>query len=233
MSAALGLYRLQQVDSQMDQVHGRLKSIQETLQNDRELRAAMDAFSASENESKTAERAFKSTGADVEKQRIKIEQAESSLYGGKVHNPKELQDLQLDVASLKKHLVTLENIELEAMSALENAEQGMQTAKSQLERVQADKSIQYNDLTKESASLQKEIERLDSERKAVMSGIPQPSVLTYDSLRKQKRGVAITTVSDSACAACGTTLTPSQQQNARSTSQLFTCPTCGRILFSN
>lgn len=233
MSAALGLYRLQQVDSQMDQVHGRLKSIQETLQNDRELRAAMDAFSASENESKTAERAFKSTGADVEKQRIKIELAESSLYGGKVHNPKELQDLQLDVVSLKKHLVTLENIELEAMSALENAEQGMQTAKSQLERVQADKSIQYNDLTKESASLQKETERLDSERKAVMSGIPQPSVLTYDSLRKQKRGVAITTVSDSACAACGTTLTPSQQQNARSTSQLFTCPTCGRILFSN
>ena len=233
MSAALGLYRLQHVDRQMDQIHGRLKAIQETLQNDRELRAAMDAFSASENESKTAERAFKSTGADVEKQRIKIELAESSLYGGKVHNPKELQDLQLDVASLKKHLVTLENIELEAMSALENAEQDMQTAKSQLERVQADKSIQYNDLTKESASLQKEIERLDSERKAVMSGIPQPSVLTYDSLRKQKRGVAITTVSDSACSACGTTLTPSQQQNARSTSQLFTCPTCGRILFSN
>ena len=233
MSAALGLYRLQHVDSQMDQIHGRLKAIQETLQNDRELRAAMDAFSASENESKTAERAFKSTGADVEKQRIKIELAESSLYGGKVHNPKELQDLQLDVASLKKHLVTLENIELEAMSALENAEQDMQTAKSQLERVQADKSIQYNDLTKESASLQKEIERLDSERKAVIGGIPQSSMLTYDSLRKQKRGVAITTVSDSACSACGTTLTPSQQQSARSTSQLFTCPTCGRILFSN
>ena len=82
MSAALGLYRLQHVDSQMDQIHGRLKAIQETLQNDRELRAAMDAFSASENESKTAERAFKSTGADVEKQRIKIELAESSLYGG-------------------------------------------------------------------------------------------------------------------------------------------------------
>ena len=119
------------------------------------------------------------------------------------------------------------------MSALENAEQDMQTAKSQLERVQADKSIQYNDLTKESASLQKEIERLDSERKAVIGGIPQSSMLTYDSLRKQKRGVAITTVSDSACAACGTTLTPSQQQSARSTTQLFSCPTCGRILYDN
>lgn len=233
MSAALGLYRLQQVDSQMDQIRGRLKAIQETLQNDGELRAAMDAFSASENEFKAAECGFKSTEADVEKQRIKIEHAESSLYGGKVHNPKELQDLQLDVASLKKHMATLENLELDALGALENAEKAMQTRKAQLERVQADKSIQYNDLTKESETLQKEIERLDSERKAVMSGIPQPSVITYDSLRAQKRGVAITTVNESACAACGTTLTPSQQQSARSTSQLFACPTCGRILYAS
>lgn len=233
MSAALGLFRLQQVDSQMDQIRGRLKAIQETLQNDGELRAAMDAFSASENGFKTAERAFQSTEADVEKQRIKIEQAESSLYGGQVRNPKELQDLQLDVASLKKHLATLENLELNAMDTLENADQAMQASKAQLERVRADKSIQYNDLTKESETLQKEIERLDAERKAVTSGIPQPAMLTYDSLRAQKRGVAITTVTDSSCAACGTTLTPSQQQSARSTSQLFTCPTCGRILFSN
>ncbi len=217
----------------MDQIRGRLKAIQETLQNDGELRAAMDAFSASENEFKAAERGFKSTEADVEKQRIKIERAESSLYGGQVHNPKELQDLQLDVASLKKYLATLENLELEAMGVLENAEKATQASKAQLERVQADKSIQYNDLTKESETLQKEIERLDSERKAIMSGIPQPSALTYDSLRAQKRGVAITTVSDSACAACGTTLTPSQQQSARSTSQLFACPTCGRIVYAN
>jgi uncharacterized pyridoxal phosphate-containing UPF0001 family protein len=37
---------------------------------------------------------LKQTEADVEKQRIKIEQTESSLYGGRVQNPKELQDLQ-------------------------------------------------------------------------------------------------------------------------------------------
>ena len=40
MSAALGLYRLQQVDSQIDQIQARLKVIQQTLENDAELRAA-------------------------------------------------------------------------------------------------------------------------------------------------------------------------------------------------
>ena len=41
MSAALGLYRLQQVDSQMDAIQARLKAIRETLENDLELRAAL------------------------------------------------------------------------------------------------------------------------------------------------------------------------------------------------
>ena len=40
MSAALGLYRLQQVDSQIDQIQARLKTIQQTLENDLVLRAA-------------------------------------------------------------------------------------------------------------------------------------------------------------------------------------------------
>ena len=50
--------------------------------------------------------------AEAEAQKIKIEHTEASLYGGSVHNPKELQDLQRDVASLKKHLTTLEERQL-------------------------------------------------------------------------------------------------------------------------
>ena len=48
MSAALGLYRLQQVDSQIDQIQARLKTIQQTLENDAELRAANEQFAAAE-----------------------------------------------------------------------------------------------------------------------------------------------------------------------------------------
>jgi len=40
MSAALGLYRLQQVDSQIDQIQARLKAIQQTLENDVALNSA-------------------------------------------------------------------------------------------------------------------------------------------------------------------------------------------------
>ena len=233
MSAALGLYRLQQVDSQIDQIQARLRMIQQTLENDAELRAANDGFAAAANNHKDAERALTLAEAEVQKQRIKIEQTEASLYGGKVHNPKELQDLQKDVASLKRHFETLEERQLEAMITAEATEKDLQTAKTDLERVQSNLKDQNQDLTSEGERLRKNLERLNSERQAVVTDIASQALSIYDHLRSQKRGRAIATISDNSCEACGTTLTPSQQQSARSTSQLFHCPTCGRILYAN
>jgi len=233
MSAALGLYRLQQVDSQIDQIQARLRAIQQIIENDITLRTANEHFSDMEGKHKDAQRALTLSESEVEKQQIKIQQTEASLYGGKVHNPKELQDLQKDIVSLKRHLETLEERQLEAMLAAENLEQDLQTARADLERVQSNLKEQNKDLAKESEALRRDLERLNSERQAVVTDIANQTLSVYDQLRKQKRGIAITTIADNSCEACGTTLTASQQQTARSTSQLFHCPTCGRILFAN
>jgi predicted nucleic acid-binding Zn-ribbon protein len=233
MSAALGLYRLQQVDSQIDQIQARLKSIQQTLENDQEMRLAKELYVEADAANKAAERVLKLSETEVEKQRIKIEQTEASLYGGKVQNPKELQDLQKDVVSLKRHLETLEEHQLEAMLGVEQTEKDLQAVRAHLEHVQTNVKDQDRELAAESETLQKDLERLGSERQAVVTDIENQALGLYEQLRRQKRGIAITTITENACVACGTTLTPSQQQNARSTSRLFACPTCGRILYAN
>jgi len=233
MSAALGLYRLQQVDSQIDQIQARLRTIQQILENDAELRLASDSLATARTSHHEAERLLKLSESEVEKQRIKIEQTEASLYGGRVHNPKELQDLQKDAASLKRHLETLEERQLEAMLAVESAEKDLQIAQTRLDHVQSNLKDQNRDLTGESESLRRDLERLNSERQAVVKDIAAQALNDYEQLRRQKRGIAITSIADQACEACGTTLTASQQQSARSTSQLYHCPTCGRILFAN
>lgn len=232
MSAALGLYRLQQVDSQIDHARARLKAIQQTLENDVELRALTGRCTAAESKLREAERLLKLSEQEVEKQRIKIQQTEASLYGGLVHNPKELQDLQKDVASLKRHLETLENRELEAMEAAENAQKDFETAQAELERLTVGRGEQFRDLGEESVTLNRNLERYSSERLAVVQDISAQTLNVYEQLRRQRRGIAVTTLSDSSCSACGTTLTASQQQSAHSTSQLFYCPSCGRILYA-
>jgi predicted nucleic acid-binding Zn-ribbon protein len=210
-----------------------LKTIRKLLENDAELRAATEHSVTSEKQLKEANQVLKKSEDEVEKQRVKIQQTEASLYGGHVQNPKELQDLQKDVAALKRHLETLEDRELEAMQVVETAEKDAQTAKAALDHVTASRGDQFQALTTESETLNKDLERFSSERNAVIKDLAAQAIQSYEQLRRQRRGIAVTTISDSSCAACGTTLTASQQQNARSTSQLFYCPSCGRILYSN
>ena len=233
MSSALGLYRLQQVDSQIDQIRARLNVIRETLENDVELRAAKDSVSASEAAHFLSVNEVKASDSEVTSQRTKIEQVEASLYSGMVKNPKELQDLQMEAASLKKHLATLEERELESMVRAEETEKALGKANKKLRNVQSNLKEQNRDLTSESDSLNKDLERLDSERKAVVENIPEAFLNTYEKLRQQKKGIAVAALSESSCAACGTTLTQSQHQNARSTDQLYNCPTCGRIIYAS
>lgn len=233
MSAALGLYQLQLVDTQIDQIQARQKTIDETLQNDASLRAAAQAFDFADNQHRDASRLLRLAESEVEKQRIKIEQTEANLYSGNVHNPKELQDLQKEIVSLKKYMETLEERQLEAMLNTDSAQEELEAVKNELEHTQANVKEQNRDLSQENERLIKDLERLESERNAALGNLSDTDVATYDQLRKQRRGIAVARVSDSACDACGAPLTSAQLQNARLTNQLFTCPTCGRILYAS
>ena len=233
MSTALGLYRLQQVDNRIGQTEARLRKIQETLENDTELKAAVTQVETAEAEKREAERVRQKSEQEAGDQQVKIQQAESSLYGGQVHNPKELQDLQADIASLKKHLSTLEERELDAMMRAEAVESKLDAARKTLDETRSRRGDEQHALLEEQASLLHDLERLKSERQAAADPIPAQAIQTYDDLRQEKRGVAVAGISDNACGACGTTLAAGLQQNVRHAEELILCPTCGRILFAN
>jgi len=233
MSASLGLYRLQQVDRQIDRAHTQLGSIRKSLENDAELRDALDNVETAQTKYRLAKHELKNTEAETHSQKTKIEQTESSLYAGKVQNPKELQDLQKEAASLKKYLVILEERELEAMLDAENTENILKDAKVQLEVIQSRLGSEHKKLLEDQSRCVKDLERLSEERDASVTPIEHGLLAAYENLRKQKRGVAVTDFNDNACASCGSTLNASVQQNAKSSNQLAYCPSCGRILYAS
>lgn len=232
MSAALGLLRLQQVDSRISLIDSKLAKIRETLENDAELVAAHQRLQNARAEQAEAERACTSAENEAQTQTIKIQRAESSLYGGSVGNPKELQDLQADVASLKKHLTALEESELEAMMRLEAAQESLKQAEAHFDRVSARTDAEHSQLVSEQIALSRDREDLQAERQAAVSAIAAELLETYEGLRRLRRGVAVAEVSENACGACGTILTAALQQSARHAAQLVYCPSCGRILFA-
>ena len=233
MSQTLSLYRLQQTDSQIDRIQARVKAIQNILNDDIELHHANELAETAKVHYDTMYQTMKKAENAVSDQRIKIEQTEASLYSGKGHTPKELQDLQNDLTSLKNHLLSLENDQLDSMLAVEEAEKQAQTTQALLVAATNKSQEQNQSLHQELNSLQKELQKLFSERAANTDSIPPETIKLYDQLRQQRRGIAVAVVSDKSCSACGSGLSPAQIQASRSSSQITLCPSCGRILYGS
>jgi predicted nucleic acid-binding Zn-ribbon protein len=232
MSQPFKLFRLQQIDSQIDQGRLRLSEIEHALQDKAILQRAQQEAREAEANLSAARKALRRAEDNVQAQRVKIEQTEAILYGGKVHNPKELQDLQNEAAALKRYLVTLEDRLLEAMIALEEAEaRYTATIQALAEVTQQDERL-TKELLDEKDKLLQEIGRLESERQAACTSIPVDDLHLYNELRQKRRGVAVARVLDRTCSACGSTLNAALLQAARSPNQITRCDSCGRILYA-
>ncbi|MGB8214589.1 MAG: hypothetical protein WCE68_13610 [Anaerolineales bacterium] len=231
MSQTLSLYRLQQVDSQIDHLQTRLQAIQKSLDDDVELRNLNDFIQAAETRCQTAELGLKQAEEIVQGQHIKIEQTQSSLYGAKSHSPKELLDLQNDLAALKRHLATLEDHQIEAMMECEAAEAGLQSAREKYGTARDIRLKENKGLHQEQETLKNDLERFFVERNVIARAVPPAEIGLYDQLRQQRRGIAVAVISDNSCGACGSTLSLAQMQSARSSGQMALCPSCGRILY--
>ena len=122
MNQAFQLYQLQKIDSQMDIIDNRLNEIARILDADETLKLAEAAVQQKQQELRQEKLSMQKIDDAVQAQKIKIETSNASLYGGKIQNPKELQDLQNEIISLKKHLAVLEDQELEAMIRFDQLE---------------------------------------------------------------------------------------------------------------
>jgi predicted nucleic acid-binding Zn-ribbon protein len=233
MSQTLSLYRLQQVDSQIDRAQIRLQAIQKTLEDDAELRLSKERADSAKDNYQSSDQVLKQAEADAQSQHIKIEQTEANLYGGKGHSPKELLDLQNDVVALKRHLIVLEDIQLEAMLAVEKSTAFLQAAQSDLLTAQNYSAKINRGLQEELTVLQKELEKLFAERAAVAGSITSDALGLYDRLRQQRRGIAVAVIRDNSCSACGSGLSAAQMQSSRASEQMALCPSCGRILYGS
>lgn len=232
MNHAFHLFRLQQIDTQIDQAQSSLDEINRLLAGDETVRQASEMKETAARLLNHTQQALKQAEFAVKEQQIKIGQSEASLYSGRIHNPKELQDIQKEIASLKKHLATLEDHQLEAMVAQEEAEEKDKTAEQDLLRAQAAFTEMTAGWQGQKEQITRNLERLQAERQASLSLISEQSMKAYNNLRKSKRGVAVTIAKEGSCSVCGGNIRPSELQTARSAPDLVYCSSCGRILYA-
>jgi hypothetical protein len=231
MSEPFKLYRLQQIDSQLDRDRARIVEIEKFLADEETVKHAQRESEQSTEQLNVVRKEVRQAEDLVRQQRLKIEQTESSLYGGKIHNPKELQDLQNETVALKRYLEILEDRLLTAMLQEEDTlKQDSVTQKNLAVTIQ-DLNNRCSDLKNERSGLLQQITNLDGERLAMVNNIPQEDLALYEQLRIQRRGLAVSKVSNKACSACGTTLNAALLHAVHLPNQISRCDACGRILY--
>lgn len=232
MSSAFKLFRLQQVDSQLDQVKARLAEIERLLAEDEVIKQAEITLQVAQKAREVAQKELARSEEEVKSLQAKLKQNQDTLYGGKVRNPKELQDLQMEADSLSRHVHALEDTELEKMVALEERQSAVQVAEDSLEAARAQRAVENRTLGSEQSKLDAEVGRLEEERSADLSSIPPEDLKIYEGLRTSKGGIAVAKVENKTCGACGAELSASLAQAARSPNELAYCDNCRRILYA-
>lgn len=231
MSEALNLYRLQKLDTEIDRINARLEEIEKKLSDDSRFKRAKRNLEETKKNAKQIRIKLNQIEDRVEAQRIKRKTTQAALFGGKIKNPKELQDLQMESEALKRYISQLEDEQLEAMIAYESAENAEKQASSDLTQIKGTIAEENAALLGEKNKLLDDLERFIREKEAVLQSISSKSLSLYQKLRKTKHGVAVAAISEGGCSICGQSLTPADLQSIRASNKLVFCPNCGRILF--
>ena len=233
MSESLNLFRLQNLDSMIAQITARLEEIDHALSDNRRVRIASKKHELAQATFKEQRIHLRQIEDKVEAQRIKRKKTQTALFSGKIKNPKELQDLQMESEALKRYIAQLEDEQLEAMIAFETAEENLNKADQNLKQEKGSSIEENAALVGEQSKLEEELEKLLREKEAVAQAIASKTYALYNQLRERNRGIAVTPVSDGGCSICGQSLTPADLQSIRSSSRLVFCPSCGRILYES
>jgi len=231
MNTSFQLFQVQQIDSEIDQATKRIEEIELMISGNKKIANAEKTLDRVQQIFIKRTNEFNQINDEIEKKRIKKNQSQSTLYSGKVHNPKELEDLQTEIQSLENIINSLEEKSMEALIALDNAEKDFEAGKKNLTNIRSEFATELSLLNAEKEKLQQEIKQLKKKRTPIFKLISDQYKLQYDALRKQKKGIAVTILAEGSCGACGANLTASQQQSARSSKSVFVCGNCRRIVY--
>ena len=125
---------------------------------------------------------------DVEQVRNRAERDRQRLESG-TGSPKDLQALTRELESLAKRQSDLEDVELEVMERLENAESELKAITEQLEAIRADITRVEAERDQAFAELDEEIAKTRAKREELAEGVDADLLTLYERVRAKSGGL--------------------------------------------
>lgn len=229
MTKGADLYRLQCLDREGDERRRRLAEVEAALGESEALNQARRSLESVQ--ALVRKWALRQRDLELQTQGVtnKISRSEQRLYSGAVTNPKELTELQSEVAALRRRRQKLEDDLLAAMIELEETQDAQVDAQRHLDQTHAQWTAQQADLAAERDKLQDKLAEIERMRTQVLPKIDAADLANYQTLRRRKSSLAVVQVRHGACGGCGLAVPPSLEWQLRH-EEVGTCGNCGRII---
>jgi predicted nucleic acid-binding Zn-ribbon protein len=229
MSLAGQLYRLQQIDLELQKKQQELKEVENQLSDDKALVATESKRASQSEQLGDARRKQKNSEWELEDLQEKVKQINSKLYSGTTKDAKELVNLEKEVKSLKSQTKTKEDALLGLMSQVEELEAKAKTTAEELEHLKREWQQRQEIFGLKKSELEIALAQLRIDRDELVQQSDREALNTYERLRLT-RGEAVVKVEKGRCLGCHVTVPTSQWQKIK-TGVLIQCNNCNRIFY--
>jgi predicted nucleic acid-binding Zn-ribbon protein len=229
MSLVGQLYKLQQLDLELQIKQQELNEVENRLSDNKALVAAESKLVPQKEQLEEARKKQRRAEWELEDLQEKVKQIDSKLYSGTTKDPKELVNLEKEVKGLKSQIRTKEDALLGSMSQVEEVEAEVKTIAEEVEQLKQEWEQRQETLRPEKSEVETVLAKLSEERNGLVQQIDSAVLNTYEQL-KLTRGQAVVKVERGRCLGCHITVPTSQWQKAKA-GDLIQCNNCSRILY--
>lgn len=234
-SVQLRLLELQGLDSDLARLAHRrrtLPEIAEMRRLDGLVEALRDETVRSETEVSDLGRESAKFEREIEQVRARCDRDEERLSSGAITVAKQLQELEHEVATLKRRQGDLEDSELEVMERAEAAQARLDAVLAQRTAHLAARSEAETARDEVFSTIDADLTRIGDERTVLATTIPADLLALYEKLRAAEGGVGAGEITRGRCGGCRLDLMNNEKSAVRTAEpdEVLRHEECGRIM---
>jgi hypothetical protein len=229
MSIAQQLYHLQEIDLEIDSGRQNLQKMTGQIGESHVLITARAELNTEKQHLEAVQKQQRSLEREADDISAKMKVAGEELYSGRVHNPKELSNLQHDVELLKANRGKIEDKILELMDNTESHTKKIVDLNERFADIEKKWRGEQHQLNADIEQLKTRLLNLEQQKLLLVNSLDTNTVNLYNDL-KMKRKTAVARVTQGICSGCRMQLPTTDLQRVRS-GNVVQCSSCGRILY--
>jgi len=227
------LWDLQELDLSISNLQQKLEEaplisgVQETTDKLNEL-----AIEITERELRLKEDRKTLKQLEMKTQKIVDDRKELSdnLYGGKITNVKELEQMQRKFDLLAAEKQKTEDSILVLMETVEDQEAALNEIDAEHTKNEQDLQEKEERLASDLKQFNEELSRMEDERKGLVEGIEKKYLTKYEILAQKHHGRPLARVVDDICGGCRVFISSAQRGHLYNPGTMVYCENCGRLL---